>query len=73
MLSYILSINLDTHTYREYYIYSTNNDRDLGIFERRNNTLGYLQYKIREVSNSSLDTIKTIIIDGHTEYFLLME
>ena len=28
---------------REYYTYNTNSDRDLEIFERRYNTLGYLQ------------------------------
>lgn len=43
-----LDYELDSNAFyfyknREYYTYNTNSDRDLEIFERRYNTLGYLQ------------------------------
>ena len=40
-------------------------------YDYRQNTLGYLQQKIKDESNGKLDTIKPIIIDGKPQYIFV--
>ncbi len=67
----LITSELYSYNNRPYYHYSSFATRDSLHAQYANNTIGYLEQRIREETDNELNTIKPVIIDGRPQYIFV--
>ncbi len=67
----LVTSELYSYNNKPYYHYSSFATRDSLHAQYANNTIGYLEQRIREETDNELNTIKPVIIDGRPQYIFV--